>query len=214
MKPVVVIVDDEADILDIAAQLLEQQGMQAVTFTEPLKVLQYLSENGKADALVSDVYMPVMGGLELIEKIKTVRPRLATVLLTGFADKQIAIKALNEGCQYLVEKPLVNREFIYCVEMAVTNGRWEVIGETLLKECQELINLLAKQSEVYESRFKQAEVFADRGNAMNHLQTADLKNYLSSIAKGLDIESKVHSATKVVQEMSSELAHLRSKIRN
>lgn len=103
MDPVL-IVDDEKDNLEALQRLLRNQ--YAVTTTNsPFEALK-LIQKSEFNVIISDQRMPEMTGVELLEKIKNVRPATTRVLLTGYTDIESVIGAINRGNIYrYVAKP-------------------------------------------------------------------------------------------------------------
>ena len=103
MDPVL-IVDDEKDNLEALQRLLRNQ--YAVTTTNsPFEALK-LIQKSEFNVIISDQRMPEMTGVELLEKIKNVRPATTRVLLTGYTDVASVIGAINRGNIYrYVAKP-------------------------------------------------------------------------------------------------------------
>jgi CheY-like chemotaxis protein len=109
-------VDDEADIVEIMSRGLVRLGYQAIGTTDPADVLRAVETSGKDwDVVVTDQVMPILGGLELIRKIKALEPNLLAVLCTGFgeaADEQSALKA---GADAYVRKPVSAEALARCI---------------------------------------------------------------------------------------------------
>jgi len=112
----ILLVDDEADIVEIMSQGLVRLGYQAIGTTDPADVLLAVETSGKDwDVVVTDQVMPVLGGLELIRKIKALEPGLLAILCTGFgeaADEQSALKA---GADAYVRKPVSAEALARCI---------------------------------------------------------------------------------------------------
>ncbi len=111
----VLIVDDEEMVTKNLEMLLKMEtSLEPVTFTVPQEALEY-AKSELVDVAISDFIMPEMNGLELLSKIKEAQPATSRVLLTGYADKDSAIKAINEvGLFQYLEKPWEN-EFVLMV---------------------------------------------------------------------------------------------------
>ncbi len=111
----VLIVDDEEMVTKNLEMLLKMEtSLEPVTFTVPQQALEYV-QSEPIDVAISDFIMPEMNGLELLSKIKEAQPATSRVLLTGYADKDSAIKAINEvGLFQYLEKPWEN-EFVLMV---------------------------------------------------------------------------------------------------
>jgi signal transduction histidine kinase/ActR/RegA family two-component response regulator len=112
----VLLVDDEADIVEIMSRGLVRLGYQAIGTTDPADVLRAVENSGSDwDIVVTDQVMPGLGGLELIRKIKVLEPGLLAVLCTGYgeaADEQSALKA---GADAYVRKPVSAEALARCI---------------------------------------------------------------------------------------------------
>ena len=83
----ILIVDDETDIVDSLSIGLERLGYESVGVNDPLEALQVFHEDPDAwDVVVTDEVMPGMRGLELIKRLKAIRPNIKAVLCTGYSD--------------------------------------------------------------------------------------------------------------------------------
>ena len=108
-KPTVLIVDDEQMILTSLATFLELETEYEVhTFLDPRDALEFGRGHG-VDIVISDYLMPGMDGIAFLRDFRELRPHVPRILLTGYADKENAIKAINEvGLFQYIEKPWDN----------------------------------------------------------------------------------------------------------
>lgn len=112
----VLLVDDEADIVEIMSRGLERLGYQAVGTSDPADVLRAVETSaGDWDVIVTDQVMPVMGGLELIRKIKVLQPGLLTILCTGYGEAIDEQSALKAGADAYVRKPVSAEALARCI---------------------------------------------------------------------------------------------------
>lgn len=129
----IVIVDDEKIITDTLKMLLSLEFADEIhPFNSPIEALEYIQHNG-ADVVLSDFLMPQMNGIEFLTQVKKIVPQTCMILLTGYADKENAIKAINEiGIHRYIEKPWSNTDLI----LAVRNGfeRTELINKLTLEQ--------------------------------------------------------------------------------
>jgi DNA-binding NtrC family response regulator len=89
-----------------------------VTYTSPEKALAESPQN-VVDLVITDYLMPVMDGITFLSRFKDLQPHAVRILLTGYADKENAIKAINTvGLYQYIEKPWDNDSLL----MIVKNG--------------------------------------------------------------------------------------------
>lgn len=123
-RPNVVIVDDEEMVItSIRAFLQLETDFDIRGYTDPREAADYAAGN-TVDVVVSDYLMPGMNGIQLLGRIKETQPEASRVLLTGHADKQSAIQAINEVSlfQYL-EKPWDNAQLLLVVQSGAERAR-------------------------------------------------------------------------------------------
>jgi CheY-like chemotaxis protein len=82
----ILLVDDEPDGAESAASLLIAHGLEVLVAHSAQEALQVLQEDRKIDAVLTDVMMPSMSGLELAEAIRAEYPNIKIVLMSGYAD--------------------------------------------------------------------------------------------------------------------------------
>jgi DNA-binding NtrC family response regulator len=135
-QPVVLIVDDEEMVItSVQAYLQLETDYDIHGFTLPEQAAKFV-ETRPVDAIVTDYLMPKMNGLELLARVKALQPEAARVLLTGHADKQSAIQAINEvGLYQYLEKPWDNAQLHLVVQSAIERTQ-------LLRELREKISEL------------------------------------------------------------------------
>ncbi len=122
--PSVLIADDEEMVIaSIKAFLQLEGGFDVHGFTDPEEAARFAAAN-PVDVAVSDYLMPKMNGIQLLGKIKDSQPEASRVLLTGHADKQSAIEAINQVAlfQYL-EKPWDNSQLLLVIQSGAERAR-------------------------------------------------------------------------------------------
>jgi DNA-binding NtrC family response regulator len=119
-QPVVMIVDDEDMVITSVRAFLNLETEYTIHgFTDPQEAAKFLETN-PVDVVVSDYLMPKINGLQLLSKAKALQPEAARVLLTGHADKQSAIQAINEvGLFQFLEKPWDNNQLLLVIQSAI-----------------------------------------------------------------------------------------------
>ena len=115
----VLIVDDEEMVLtSLSTYLALESDYEVLTFGSPRQALAHL-EAVDVGIIISDFLMPEMDGISFLTRARELRPDVPRVLLTGYADKENAIKAINQVELYqYVEKPWDNDD----IRLIIRNG--------------------------------------------------------------------------------------------
>lgn len=135
-RPTVLIVDDEDIVLSSLRTLLQlDTDYNVITFRSPTEALSAIQRQS-IDAVISDFLMPELSGLQFLAEVKKLYPTVPRILLTGYADKGNAIKAINEiGLYQYIEKPWENEH----IKMVLRNGiQNKTLEETLQQKLKEL----------------------------------------------------------------------------
>jgi DNA-binding NtrC family response regulator len=104
MSEKVLLVDDEKDFVETMAERMRARGMDVSATTRAMDALEKI-EDESYDAIVLDLNMPEMDGLEVLKAIKKKRPELQIILLTGYATVEKGVEAMKLGAMDFVEKP-------------------------------------------------------------------------------------------------------------
>jgi DNA-binding NtrC family response regulator len=104
MTEKVLLVDDEKDFLETLADRMRNRGMTVDTSASAIEALKRI-ETESYDAIILDLMMPGMDGLEALKRVKERRPELQVILLTGFGTLEKGIEAMKLGATDFVEKP-------------------------------------------------------------------------------------------------------------
>ncbi|SEH88348.1 two-component system, NtrC family, C4-dicarboxylate transport response regulator DctD [Rheinheimera pacifica] len=118
----VLIVDDEASVLDALAQGLQLEGWRCETFERPVALLAKLSRNFTG-VVLSDLNMPDMDGLSLLQAVKSIDADIPVILLTGYGDVSIAVQAMQLGAYSFIEKPVNHAELLKVLAQAQEQRR-------------------------------------------------------------------------------------------
>ncbi|MCA9550262.1 MAG: response regulator [Myxococcales bacterium] len=134
----IVIVDDEDMVLTSLNAYLTLETEYAVeTFNSANKALEFISTN-TIDLVISDYLMPEMDGITFLAKVKAMQPDAPRIILTGYADKENAIKGINEvGLYQYIEKPWDNDDLRLVIRNALEKKQ-------LMSKLQEKINEINK----------------------------------------------------------------------
>jgi DNA-binding NtrC family response regulator len=109
----ILLIDDEPAVVQSLSALLELETPHRVlTETSPRRAVD-LAKTNPLDMVISDFLMPELDGIHLLLEIRSLYPESALILLTGYADKENAIRAINEvGIFHYMEKPWDNDDLL------------------------------------------------------------------------------------------------------
>jgi response regulator RpfG family c-di-GMP phosphodiesterase len=133
-RPRILIVDDEALVLEALRRQLRMRFDVGVS-TEPKEAMELVVSKGPYAVVVSDLRMPGMDGVALLHRIRKLSPDTVRVLLTGYADVEAAIAAVNEGNIFrFLSKPCPAATLIRAVEASVEQYRLITAERVLLEQ--------------------------------------------------------------------------------
>ena len=137
-EPNIVIVDDEQLVLSSLNSLLSlETDYNIITFLSAKEAIKFIGDND-TDLVLSDYLMPEMDGISFLSKVRELKPEIPRIILTGYADKENAIKAINEvGLFQYIEKPWDNDNLL----IVIRNG---IEKQLLLKTLQSKIREIDK----------------------------------------------------------------------
>ena len=127
-----VIVDDEREMRSLLNDFFRDQGYEVFTFESAIEAIEGLSPGGKhaadqdagdVDAVISDIKMPQLDGLEFTSRLQMLRPELPIILITAFGSIETAIEAMKRGAFHYVVKPFKLAEMAVNVERAVEHRK-------------------------------------------------------------------------------------------
>lgn len=118
----VVIVDDDREVRLSLQEILAESGYKAHTFDNGDDALSYLADQG-ADLVLTDIRMPGMNGMELLDSILAVKADIPVILMTAFADIDMTVTAIKIGAFDFIFKPYDVGYMLKAVEKGVTFRR-------------------------------------------------------------------------------------------
>ncbi len=104
-KRSILIVDDEVHVREGLAELLEQEGFHVETAMNGKAALAVVV-NKKFDLMISDIKMPEMDGMQLLESMQASNPQLRVIMVTAFGDVQTYLNAMQLGAHEYINKPI------------------------------------------------------------------------------------------------------------
>ncbi len=135
MKTKILLVDDEVILRENIALILRQEGYEVVEASNGEEAFEkYL--NDKFDILISDIEMPKMKGIELLEKISRIDPHLISIFITAYGSLETAIAALRLGASDYILKPIDFDELILKVKRLLEFRQLVIENQLYRRELQ------------------------------------------------------------------------------
>jgi putative two-component system response regulator len=118
-KHTILVVDDDNHVLESLLLLLTAYGYQVITANNAATALEKLRETD-VDIVLTDIKMPGMDGIELAGKIHDLDPEMPVLIMTGFAEIEVAVNAVKRGAFDFIIKPLNPEYLIHSITKAAT----------------------------------------------------------------------------------------------
>ncbi len=115
----ILVVDDERNYPMIIGEILQEEGYVSLTASNSMEALEIL-KNELVDLVLTDVKMPGMNGIELLEKIKEIKPDMPVLVMTAFGSVEMAVEAMQKGAYTYIIKPFENSSLIAHIEKALS----------------------------------------------------------------------------------------------
>ncbi len=112
------IVDDEETVREILSGFLESFGFETVCAQDGEEALQ-IYKKGTFDIVISDMMMPNMGGMDLLNELKQIDPDVIFILITGYPSMESAIAAIKMGARDYITKPFNIEEIKLKIDRAL-----------------------------------------------------------------------------------------------
>ncbi len=138
VKETIIIVDDEEIVLSSLSSFLNLETEYTIkTFTSAKEAIGFISEN-EIDLVISDYLMPEMDGISFLSRVRDISPEVPRIILTGYADKENAIKAINEvGLFQYIEKPWDNDDLLIIIRNGLERQKLMKKLKTKISEINE-----------------------------------------------------------------------------
>ncbi len=133
MFPSILIVDDEASILQSLGGLLSDEGFEVITASNGYEALKVIDAECP-DLVILDVWMPGIDGIETLKEIKKENPHVQVIIITGHGTVETAVKSTKLGAFDFIEKPLSIDKVIVAINNALNFRRLEEENKYLRKK--------------------------------------------------------------------------------
>ncbi len=134
----ILLIDDEILILENLKFVLELEDFEVIDFDDPQEALSYFRENTPLiDAIITDMRLPGLSGLELIDAFLQYMPEIGIIVLTGHGDMDNAIQALKRGAFDYILKPTSSDNLIHILQQAILKKNMALEIKQMQKQIQE-----------------------------------------------------------------------------
>ena len=137
------LVDDDKAVLQSAVFILKQCEYECSCFPDAESCLQNFSPRD-CDLLITDIHMPGIDGIELLDQVKKMAPWIPVVIMTSYADIPKAVHAVKSGAFDFIEKPFELENFIEIVKLALSQNQLNDtdVGKPLTKTENIILKLI------------------------------------------------------------------------
>lgn len=190
------VVDDDRFVLESVTSLLREYGFSVHPFASGQEaVKEFVRE--PVDLVLTDINMPGMDGIELLEKIRFLDNDTPVVLMTAYADVDVAVKAIQKGAFDFIIKPYRPPALIHAVEKGVNYKRLTQIEtkykseleETVAQRTAELNDALDEITRLSQEVIKRLTSAVEMRDAETGLHIVRIGAYAKRIAQALDLDN-------------------------
>jgi len=123
-RELILLVDDEAEISELAATMLTDEGYRVILARDGFEALKIYQQIGKQIALVIlDFFLPVMDGDAVFDELRTINPEVAVVLSSGFAEQSKLGVMLAQGLKGFIPKPYTAEKLLEQIRSTIDAAR-------------------------------------------------------------------------------------------
>jgi len=165
----ILVIDDEQGIRTVLSDVLEDEGFEVVTAEDGKSGLKEI-KSSNCDLVILDVWLPDVSGIEILEQVTKEKENLPVIIISGHANIDIAVKAVNLGAYDFLEKPLSIDKMITVVNNALEISQLKNENRSL-KEALESAPIIETEKKGlatvmadFEKKFIQSAIEDSQGN--------------------------------------------------
>jgi response regulator RpfG family c-di-GMP phosphodiesterase len=141
----VLVVDDDTSTRTMIVEALKQAQINVLEAGNGLEALEIL-QNNPCDLIISDIKMPIMSGMELLNKVKIINPGIHVIMITGYGNVDISVSVMKAGAVDFITKPfdideLLHKISIYLREKAIFSEEFKMENVDVLKVKEQMHEL-------------------------------------------------------------------------
>lgn len=177
------VVDDDRYVLDSSVTLLREYGFTVIPFDNGFEAVgRFASE--PVDLVLTDINMPGMTGIELLEKIRFLDHETPVLLMTAYADLDTAVQAIQKGAFDFIIKPYRPPYLIHAIEKGINYKRLTRIEKNYKRELEQTVEQrTAELNEALSKLTSMSREIVERLTAAAELRDEDTGQHISRIGK-------------------------------
>lgn len=210
----ILIVDDDRFVLNYLSDLLSEFGYKTIASDNPIDALKIL-EREQVVIVLTDIKMPGMTGVNLLEKIHDIYPDMPVILMTAYAEIDFAIEAIQKGAFDFVCKPFKSEYLISCIKKALRHHKalqaekhYKYMLESAVKSrTDELTKTLSELTGLNKEIIQRLATVAEFRDTDSATHFSRISLYTNKITEAMDFEadlvesltlaSKLHDIGKI-----------------
>jgi putative two-component system response regulator len=177
----VILIDDDGDILDSVTEYLTVCGYTVYPFHNGFDALDRFREE-PVDVVLTDIRMPLIDGMEILNKVRGMDLETPVILTTGFADLDVAIAAIKKGAFDFLNKPYQFTQLIHAVEKAVQYKRMKLLEKNYQMELEQKVLQRTRELVAAVGKLRtMSKVVVERLTAAAEMRDEDTGSHISRI---------------------------------
>jgi putative two-component system response regulator len=189
----ILVVDDDTDVLEAVSSLISSHSLSVISCENAQEALNEIQE-WRIVTVLTDIKMPVMSGIEFLEKIHNINPKIPVILMTAYAELDMAIKAVKKGAFDFVTKPYNSQYLIRAIEKAIQHYRLKEIEtnyqirleDTVAHRTKELADTMALVKNMNIELIQRLSAAAEFRDTDTGAHISRIGYYSREIARALD----------------------------
>ncbi len=122
-QPRILIIDDDSSVREMLTRALEEEGFEILVASDGEQGIDIFRDDGDIDLVLTDLKMPGMSGIDVLDQVREIDPLTEVVVLTGFGVDEIALEAMKKGAYDYLQKPVNLRELLLTIDKALERRR-------------------------------------------------------------------------------------------
>jgi DNA-binding NtrC family response regulator len=116
----VLVIDDDAGMLRALTKALNGEGLVVAGASDSARAIEYLmSGNWRFDVIITDLRMPGLDGIEVLDLVKSSRPNIPVIIITAYGTREAQAAAAELGAAAYLEKPVATEELLSAIRRAL-----------------------------------------------------------------------------------------------